>query len=141
MHAHYAGAFSSLRDLRVDAGARRAAAVEPVFRWANQALPADARVLMLDTNQRFFLERDALADSFFEASQLAGWLAGARDADAAAALLRERGVTHVLWDRRRDWGIRWPAGLRALLADGVRAPSRWRSADGRVEVFELASAR
>jgi hypothetical protein len=141
VHAHYAAAGSALRALRSDAAARRAAAEEPVFRWANQALPADARVLLLDTNQRFFLERDALADSFFEASQLADWLAGADDADAAAARLRERGVTHVLWDRRRDWGIRWPSGLRALLADGERAPRRWRSADGRVEVFELASTR
>ena len=24
------------------------------------------------------------------------------------AALAARGVTHVLWDRRRDWGIPWP---------------------------------
>jgi hypothetical protein len=138
---HYAQAFARLPALRAEPAARRAAAQDPVFLWANAALPSDARVLLLDTNQTWFLARESLADSFFEASQLADWLGDAHDADAAAAKLAARGVTHVLWDRRRDWGIPWPAGLRDLLADPARATRRYRSPDGLVEVYELASTR
>lgn len=134
---HYAQALAVLPTLRSDATTRRAAAVDPVFRWIDAELPRDARVLMLDTNETFFLERDALADSFFEASQLADWLRDARSPDEVRTLLSARGVTHVLRDRRRDWGIAWPPALQTLLADESRARPRYRSPDGRVEVFEL----
>jgi hypothetical protein len=135
--AHHAAALAALPGLRVDASARQAAAVDPAFDWANAALPVDARVLLLDTNQSFFLEREALADSFFEASQIADWLAGAGDPAEAHARLRARGISHVLRDRRRDWGIAWPPALLALLGDPELAPRRYRSPDGRVEVWEL----
>jgi hypothetical protein len=135
--AHYAQALAVLPTLRSDAATRRAAAVDPVFRWVDAELPRDARVLMLDTNQTFFLERDALADSFFEASQLADWLRDARSPDEVRARLTARGVTHVLRDRRHDWGIAWPPALQALLSDESHVKLRYRSPDGRVEVFEL----
>jgi hypothetical protein len=136
-HAHYAQALAVLPTLRSDVATRRAAAVDPVFRWIDAELPRDARVLMLDTNQTFFLERDALADSFFEASQLADWLRDAHSLEEIRARLAARGVTHVLRDRRRDWGIAWPPALQALLSDESHAKPRYRSPDGRVEVFEL----
>jgi hypothetical protein len=97
-------------------------------------------VLLLDTNQVYFLEREAIADSFFEASQLADWLADATTPRELAARLAARGVTHLLWDRRRDWRIDWPASLHALLADPRRARSLYRAIDGRVELFELSPA-
>ena len=135
--AHYAQAFAVLPSLRSDASARRAAAVDPVFRWIDATLPADARLLMLDTNQTFFLEREALADSFFEASQLADWLRDAQTPDEVGARLAARGISHVLRDRRRDWGIAWPPALLELLRDETRAQRRYLSPDGRVEVWEL----
>ena len=134
---HYAQALAALPALRADADARRAAAVDPVYRWIAATLPPEARLLLLDTNQTFYLEREALADSFFEASQIADWLRVAAGADEISARLRARGVTHVLRDRRRDWGIAWPPALLALLEDGSRAAPRYRSPDGRVEVWEL----
>jgi hypothetical protein len=99
-------------------------------------LPTDARLLLLNTNQAFFLEREYLADSFFEASQIADWLARATDAQGVRTLLRGRGVTHVLV-ARPSRGIEWPAGLTALLADRERLAPRFRSRDGRFELFEL----
>jgi hypothetical protein len=137
VRAHYAQALAALPALRADASARRAAAVDPVFRWIDAALPRDARLLLLDTNQTFFLEREALADSFFEASQLADWLRGAQSEDEIAARLAARGISHVLRDRRRDWGIDWPPALLALLGDETRATRRYLSPDRRVEVWEL----
>jgi hypothetical protein len=130
-------ALATLPALRVAAEARRAAAAEPVFRWIAATLPPDAKLLLLDTNQTFFLEREALADSFFEASQLADWLRDARDPDDVRARLAARGVTHVLRDRRRDWGIAWPPALFELLRDDAHARRRYLSPDGRVEVWEL----
>jgi hypothetical protein len=136
---HFGGAIASLGALRSDAAARRAAQVEAPIAFANASLPRDARMLLLDTNLVFFLEREAIADSFFEASQIADWLSRASTAPELAALFAERGITHLLWDRRRDWGIVWPRALRELLADPARARRLYGSADGRVELFELVS--
>jgi hypothetical protein len=141
MRPHYEAAFASLRTLRVDPSARRAAAVDPAYRWVAATLPRDAKLLLLDTNQTFFLEREALADNFFEVSQLADWLRDAETPDAVQARLAARGITHVLRDARRDWGIAWPPALEALLRDEARARSRYRSPDGRVAVYELAATR
>lgn len=138
---HYESAFASLRALRSEPAARRAAAADPVFRFVAAELPRAAKLLLLDTNQSFFLERDFLADSFFEVSQLADWLSDASGPDEVAARLAQRGITHVLRDGRRQWGIAWPPALAELLGDPARARPRYRSPDGRVAVYELAGAR
>lgn len=114
------------------------AARQPVQRFVAR-LPPDAKLLLLNTNQGFFLERPYLADSFFEASQIADWLRGADTAEEARARLVERGVTHVL-RASPGRGIEWPAGLVALLRDPELAPRRYRSGDGRFEIFELGSS-
>jgi hypothetical protein len=99
-------------------------------------LPPQAKLLVLNTNQGFFLERPYLADSFFEASQIADWLARETRPEGVRARLRERGVTHVLVERR-DRGVDWPPALTDLLADRTLLARRFRSADGRFELFEL----
>ena len=99
-------------------------------------LPDDAQLLLVNTNQGFFFERPYLADSFFEASQLADWLKDADTPERAHAMLRARGVTHVV-RAQRDWQIAWPAGLTALLTGSELAPRRFRAGDGLFEVFEL----
>ena len=111
-----------------------------MFRFVAAALPRDAKLLLLDTNQTFFLERESLADSFFEVSQLADWLCDAETPESLQARLVGRGITHVLRDGRRQWGIAWPPALEALLEDAARARPRFRSPDGRVEVYELVAA-
>ena len=125
-----------LRDLLLDANAVERAAVHPIYDFVERELPRDARILLLDTNQTFFLERDHLADSFFEASQIAADLAAARTVEDVERRLRERGVTHVVLDRRqRPRRLDLPVVLGQML--GARTVVLFRSEDGRFEVREL----
>jgi hypothetical protein len=96
-----------------------ARAAPPVYA-AIDALPTDARLLMIGTNHGFFCHRPYLADSFFEASQLADWLRdSADDVDALQARLAGKGITHVLLSTRPS-PAPWPRSLHRLLADGRR---------------------
>jgi hypothetical protein len=135
MRGHVERAAALLPRFAGGAQALREAARAPADRFV-AGLPPDARLLLLNTNQGFFLERDYLADSFFEASQIADWLRGQDTAPGVHALLTARGITHVL---RADvaWGIEWPAGLTALLGDPDLAPRRFRAELGGAEIFEL----
>lgn len=110
--------------------------VPPVFRFVNKELPANARILFLGTNQGFFCHRDYLADSFFEASQITDWLAPAQDLAAVSELLRQRGVSHVLVDRRPR-GAEYPPMLWRFLADPGRAKQMYQSPDGQFLVLAL----
>ncbi|MGH0032475.1 MAG: hypothetical protein ACQGVC_22005 [Myxococcota bacterium] len=122
---------------RLSAGeaALRADALLPVHHFV-ATLPGDAKLLLMNTNQAFFLDRAYEADSFFEASQIADRMRGIDDARQARDHLAARGITHVLW-ARRDWGIDWPAGLVALLADRQLAARRFLDPDGSHAVYEL----
>lgn len=93
-----------------------AAAVPPVMRFVNRTLPEDAVVAMLNVNRQFYCDREVIADSFFEASQLGALLAGAETGAEVHRRLQARGVTHVLW-ARRNWGIAWPPGLADMAQD------------------------
>lgn len=133
-----AGAAPRLAELRALATRGEAAlldsAVPAHCRFVNERLAPDARILMLDENRTFFCRRAFLADSLFQASQLEAWLRTAPDEAGLAALLRERGVTHVL-AARREWGIAWPAPLREALA-----AQRWLAPiyrDGEYTLYEL----
>ena len=96
-----------------------ARAAPPVYA-AIDRLPADARILMIGTNHGFFCRRPYLADSFFEASQLADWLQEVGDdVDALEQRLAGQQVTHVLLGTR-PWPIAWPPALGRLLADRGR---------------------
>jgi len=97
-----------------------ASAMPPEMAFIERELPADARILMLNTNQGFFCRRDYLADSFFEASQIAAWLGPEAGLEEVRAKLAERGITHVLLDRR-DRGIAFPPALFDLLRHPARA--------------------
>jgi hypothetical protein len=110
--------------------------VPPVHRFIDAELPADARILFLNDNRGFFCEREYVADSFFEASQIADWLRDARDPDEAMRRLAARGLSHVLV-HHRDWGIDYPEALDALLADPRRAERLYRSPDGSHTLLRL----
>jgi hypothetical protein len=112
-------------------------AVQPTYRLLNEKLPADAKLLLLNTNQGFFLEREYVADSFFEASQLSAWLSTARSKEDVANLLHERGITHILFENR-DWGIPWPPVFVSFLEDPSFARLLHRSPEGRFRVFEVS---
>jgi len=110
-------------------------AVPAHFRFVNDRLPADARVLLLNTNQAFFCDREFVSDSLFEASQLNALLLETRDDAELRALFARLGVTHVL-ERRLNWGIDYPKHF--LLA---RGPGRLLSpiySDEKAVVYEIA---
>ena len=112
-----------------DPASLRAAAVPEVYRWLDEHTPAQARILMLNTNAGFFCPRDYIADSFFEASQIADWLG---DADSVLDLrqrLRNAGVTHVLWSAK-EWRIAWPPALTQMLGNRTWAEPVFRDDRG-----------
>lgn len=111
-------------------------AIDPVFRFVDEALPPDARLLLLHTNQGFFLERDYLSDSFFQASQISDWLRDAAGPGEVRDRLRARHITHVL-RFRHDWGHRYPQPLRDLLEDPDLVERVFGSATSRYEILAL----
>jgi hypothetical protein len=105
----------------------------PVYALIRDKLPASARLMLLDTNQGFFVDRDYLADSFFEASRLNDLI---READGRAELpelFARLGVTHVLVEHV-DW-VPYPEGLWRYLGDPGTAEPIYR--DGTFTLYEL----
>ena len=128
-YASWAGAYRLLERYRNDPAALREQAVPPVFRVIDRDLPPDARLLFVNYNQGFFCERAYLADSFFEASQIADWLRPARSVPELRGLLVDRGITHLLI-QDRDWGIDYGNVLGRLIADPRQVETLYRSRDG-----------
>lgn len=119
------------------AGDLKATAVLPVYRFLDDGLPDGARVLLLNTNFRFFTEREVLADSFFEASQIREWLGP----DSNTALVRQRlaarGITHLLIDRGGPRTVTYPPGLVELMRDARWSRPVFGSPNGRYSVVAL----
>jgi len=91
----------------------RSRPVPPVFRYVNERLPADARLLFVDVNRGYLCDRELIADSFFEASQVNELLLDGRSSEEILAVLRSLGITHVLrWGHTR--GIPYPRSFRRL---------------------------
>jgi len=111
-------------------------AQDPIYQFINQNLPADARIMMLNTNHGFFCRRDFIADSFFEASQIAELLRRAESGPGIATTLRGMGITHLLIENR-DRGIDYPESLADFLNDGRLVESIYRSPDDRFDVARL----
>lgn len=107
----------------------------PIFH-AVEGLPPEARLLFLNTNQGFFCHRDYLADSFFEASQIADWLAPFAEAEAVQQALKERGVTHLLLDRQPR-PVTYPPALLAMVQSAEWVVPVTQSPDGRFLLFAL----
>ncbi len=110
--------------------------VPPAWRFLERQTPPAARVLFLNNNRVYPLTREAVADSAFEASQIAEWLRPLPSAAAVEAALREEGVTHVLVEDV-DWGIDWPRPLLDLLADPARSVLVFESPERRYFVYAL----
>ncbi len=87
---------------------------DSVYAFINRELPREARVLCLNTNRGIFLDREYIADSFFEASQIADWLKGAETSEEVSRRLAAHQITHILREAH-DWGIAYPRGVGELL--------------------------
>lgn len=111
----------------------------PSWARALDTLPEDAVVLMLNANHGFHSPRRYIADSFFEASQIADWL---RPTGTDVELLRTRlasmQISHVLL-RARDWQIAYPPALGTVLSDPAYAAPIHRTPDGQYTIFRLTS--
>jgi hypothetical protein len=132
---------SGLQHLRLfqERGADLAPEIPEVYRVIDAELPSDARILFVNVNLGFFCRREYLADSFFQASQIADWLRPAGDVPGIRDRLDARGVTHVLVEDR-DWGIDYPDALALLLEDSRHARKLHRDGDGRFTLYALLPA-
>lgn len=108
--------------------------VHPVYPWIDNNLPEQAKLLLVNTNHGFYVRRDYIADSFFEASQIAD---ATRDFDTdaeAMVWLAERGVTHFLIERR-DRRIVFSEGMIEAIEGSYLL---YRSPDERFEIRALS---
>ncbi len=106
------------------------AIVHPTYRWIDATLAPEARLLLINTNHGFYLRRSYIADSFFEASQIADATRDLQTADEGMAWLQRHRITHILLEQRPR-GIPFSEGLIAAVAScGVIHTSP----DGRFEV-------
>ena len=120
-----------------EGAAVREVAVHPVYRWINETLPEEARLLMINTNHGFFCHREYVADSFFEASQTMHLVMSCQSKSDVAQLLRDNGLTHVLIDSRTR-GIPYPRAFLEFLEEPDRLAEKiYRSEDGRFTVLEV----
>jgi hypothetical protein len=131
-----AGSLEATRNLFVDPPNIREWTPDPAFAFVRNQLPASAKVLMLNINHGFFLDRDYIADSFFEASQLNAAVNAAGDRDGLARLFERLGVTHVFADRT-PW-VKFPPMLWEYLRDPANATVLYTSPDGPFTVYELS---
>jgi len=125
-------------------------AVPGEFAFMNRELPMNTRLLFLNTNYGFYSEREYIADSFFEASQIVDWLACA-SAGEIQARLRNKGITHIsirperdscrihqcfgsFWMMRRWWNCSRRRGRRAVCPEVISGRRRgpWLREAGRL---------
>jgi Dolichyl-phosphate-mannose-protein mannosyltransferase len=129
-------AVGAARSIVVEGRTSEEAAMTGTERFIASALPAGSRLLLLNTNQGFFIRRDYVSDSFFEASQLNDLLWRDPSADGIRRTLASLGATHVLWFAK-DWGIPYPSALLALLQDPRHVRVLHQAADGAFVLCEL----
>lgn len=117
----------------------RAMAIHPVYRYIDEQLPEDARLMFLNTNHGFHCSRSFIADSFFEASQMNALLQGVDGVEGIDRVLKELGVTHLLIENR-DRYVPWPRALFEYLNDPTRARQMMRTEDSIYDVVEIVGA-
>jgi len=111
-------------------------AVSEGYAFINTKTPASSRIMLLNTNFGFFLERDYIADSFFEASQMNAVLSEAQSEAELAAILARLHLTHVyVWEA--GWGIPYPDLLWHFLRNRDHARLVFLCGDRRCALFEL----
>ena len=109
----------------------------PLYRFIDDRLPPDARLMLLNTNQGFFVDREYVADSFFEASQMnALILEGSGNASELSKRLRARGITHVLLSTD-NWDIPYPPALTEFLGDRRFSELMYSCPDGTCFLFRI----
>jgi 4-amino-4-deoxy-L-arabinose transferase-like glycosyltransferase len=116
----------------------RALAVPAVYGAINR-LPPTSKVLFLNTNHAYFCDREFIADSVFEASQMQALLSRAETEDELRRLLEDMGITHVYF-KRMDWKIDYPQSFRRYIGNPRHVRRVFQSADRIDVLFEILPA-
>lgn len=75
--------------------------VYPMYRFANENLPADAKIFLIYMkNHTFFCKRDCYSDAMFETHTIEKILRHFSTPEDVAAALRKDGFTHLMYDKR-----------------------------------------
>jgi hypothetical protein len=133
---------------RPDAALVRWASYWPAVEAVN-LLPASSRVLLVGESRTLYFEREVLFEDPFRTPLLAEIAEHAGSADAIAAELRERGVTHVLlngtealriasMNGREEYFGGLPAEARARLDEFLRGHLKRIWNEGTLELFALS---
>ncbi|HKU36559.1 MAG TPA: phospholipid carrier-dependent glycosyltransferase [Polyangiales bacterium] len=107
------------------------------YAWLNRHTPADARVLMINENRGFFLDREFLAESFPDASQINWFLHQTRSVAELRARLAELGVTHIYIRSAKHGQLALAPNLESLLADAAQARRVFVCKRKRCEIYAL----
>jgi hypothetical protein len=132
------GSIEAARNLIVDPPNVHEWTPHPVYTFVRHQLPPQAKLMLLNINHGFFLDREYIADSFFEASQLNELISAAHDREDLRRLFERLGVTHVLVDRT-PW-VKFPPLLWEYLDDPAAATLIYRSPDEQFSVYELKTS-
>jgi hypothetical protein len=131
--------FHLIADLRAHPPELTTWVPNPMYTFIRNHTDPSARLMLLNTNHGFFIHRDYIADSFFEASQLNAQIVQAGDRDGLTPLFQRLGITHVLVDRTAY--VPFPQALWNYLADPTRAAARYTSPDGALTLYQLKVPR
>jgi hypothetical protein len=130
-----AGSIEATRNLFVDPPNLREWTPDPAYTFVRRQLPPNAKVLLLNINHGFFLDRDYLADSFFEASQLNEAITAAQTREGITRLFERLGVTHVVMNQA-PW-VPFPPILWSYLRDSDHSRVLYRTPNSPLSVYEL----
>ena len=95
---------------------------------ANRTLPPSATVLFVGEYRGYYLDRDRIIGSKYNASPLIRWARSASTADELLVRLRKEGITHLIYNqleaRRLEQGgypaVRWPDDRSRKLFEQLR---------------------
>jgi hypothetical protein len=125
--------------LRDHGPVERGSVVPEGHAFINASTAPDAKIMMLNTNHGFFLERTYIADSFFEASQMRFVLSQARSQEELSNILAKLDLTHLyVW--HRDMGVEYPEILQRFLSNPDHSKLAHRCTNGTCSIYALQRA-
>jgi len=112
-------------------------AIPPGIAFINEHTRPSSKILLINGNGGFFLERAYIADSFGEASQLSWLMSGAATQQQLMAIFRSLSVTHLYVLGRKHRPITLPASFQQVLEDRQRASCVFRIKRSSCLVYQL----
>ncbi len=76
--------------------------IESHFKFINEELPEDARLMMVNYSRGYFCQREYIADSLFASSQMAYLLKDATNTVELQQIFEAHGITHLLYSNVKE---------------------------------------